>query len=212
MTEERRKEMGIAAVNAAKAVGYEGAGTVEFIVNEDGSFYFMEMNTRLQVEHPITEMITKQDLVEWQLLVAAGHPLPKKQEDLQIHGHAFEARIYAENPDANFLPGTGKLLYLSTPTPSENIRIDTGVRQGDEVSVFYDPMIAKLIVWGPDRLTALRRTLVALEDYNIVGLHTNVNFLRRLCNHHAFIDGQVTTKYIEVPIFIINLFSLIIHY
>lgn len=128
---------------------YVGAGTVEFILDEDGSFYFMEMNTRLQVEHPITEMITGQDLVDWQLSVAAGNPLPLSQDQLAIRGHAFEARVYAENPQSNFLPGTGKLIHLSTPNPSTNVRIDTGVRQGDEVSVYYDPMIAKLVVWDP---------------------------------------------------------------
>lgn len=126
-----------------------GAGTVEFILDSDGSFYFMEMNTRLQVEHPITEMITGQDLVDWQLNVAAGNPLPLRQDQLAIKGHAFEARVYAENPQSNFLPGTGKLVHLSTPEASPNVRIDTGVRQGDEVSVYYDPMIAKLVVWDP---------------------------------------------------------------
>eukprot|EP01104_Vermistella_antarctica_P013562 TRINITY_DN4122_c0_g1_i1.p1 TRINITY_DN4122_c0_g1~~TRINITY_DN4122_c0_g1_i1.p1 ORF type:complete len:709 (-),score=201.19 TRINITY_DN4122_c0_g1_i1:79-2205(-) len=193
-----RKEMGEAAVAAAQAVGYVGAGTVEFIVDDDDdSFYFMEMNTRLQVEHPVTEMITKQDLVEWQLQVASGNTLPVLQKDLKIHGHAIEARIYAENPDSNFLPGTGTLNYLSTPTESENVRVDTGVRQGDEVSVYYDPMIAKLIVWDNDRNSALRRMGNALEDYKIVGLSTNVSFLHRAVTHDKFKAGPVTTAFID---------------
>jgi 3-methylcrotonyl-CoA carboxylase alpha subunit len=192
-----RKKMGEAAVAAAKAVGYVGAGTVEFIFDIDsGNFFFMEMNTRLQVEHPITEMITKQDLVEWQLKVAAKHPLPMKQEDLKIHGHAFESRIYAENPDNNFLPGTGKLIHLSTPPISPHVRIDTGVRQGDEVSVFYDPMIAKLVTWDFDRNSALQRMRIALEQYKIVGLTTNTKFLQKLASHPAFIAGKVETGFI----------------
>ncbi len=147
MTLERRAAMGRAAVDAAKAVGYVGAGTVEFIAHQDGSFYFMEMNTRLQVEHPVTEMITGLDLVEWQLRVAAGEPLPLRQDQLAIDGHAIEARIYAEDPDKGFLPSTGKLLHLSPPAESEHVRVDTGVEQGDAITPHYDPMIAKLIVW-----------------------------------------------------------------
>jgi len=154
------------------------------------------MNTRLQVEHPITEMITKQDLVEWQLKVAAKHPLPLTQDQLKIHGHAFESRIYSENPQNNFMPGTGKLVYMTTPEVNENIRIDTGVRQGDAVSVFYDPMIAKLAVWGPDRQTALQRMKHALEDYKVVGLPTNISFLGKLCSHPSFIAGDVETGFI----------------
>lgn len=197
MPTELRAKMGQAAVQAAKAVGYVGAGTVEFILDEDGSFYFMEMNTRLQVEHPITEMITGQDLVDWQLNVAAGNPLPLTQDQLKITGHAFEARVYAENPQSNFLPGTGKLVHLSTPTPSENVRVDTGVRQGDEVSVYYDPMIAKLVVWDPlDRDAALRRLHVALDQFHVVGLHTNLQFLRRLSAHPTFQEGKVETGFI----------------
>jgi len=156
----------------------------------------MEMNTRLQVEHPITEMITRQDLVEWQLKVAAKHKLPLKQSDLSIHGHAFESRIYAENPLNNFLPQTGKLIHLSTPPPADFIRVDTGVREGDSVSVYYDPMIAKLVVWGPDRRSALQRMKVALEGYKVVGLPTNIPFLIKLASHHAFIAGDVETGFI----------------
>uniref|UniRef100_A0A7S4I2P4 Methylcrotonoyl-CoA carboxylase subunit alpha, mitochondrial n=1 Tax=Vannella robusta TaxID=1487602 RepID=A0A7S4I2P4_9EUKA len=197
MTEAKRKEMGEAAVNAAKAVGYTGAGTVEFIVDEDGSFYFMEMNTRLQVEHPVSEMISKQDLVEWQLSSSSGNPLPLSQDQLQIHGHALEARIYAENPDTDFLPGTGKISFMQTPQESEHVRIDTGIRMGDEVSVFYDPMIAKLIVWDKDRASCIRRMFDALGEYKIVGLTTNISFLKKVITHDAFKSGNVDTKFIE---------------
>ncbi|EFA78863.1 methylcrotonyl-CoA carboxylase [Heterostelium album PN500] len=198
LSEELRKKMGDAAVAAAKAVGYVGAGTVEFILSQDGSFYFMEMNTRLQVEHPITEMITKQDLVEWQLKVAESQPLPLGQNQLAIHGHAFEARIYAENPDSDFMPGTGKLLHLSTPEPSSTLRVETGVRQGDEVSVYYDPMIAKLVVWDTNREKALRYLRNALDEYHIVGLNTNISFLKRLSSHPAFQKGEVETGFIPI--------------
>ena len=155
--------MGEAAVTAAQAIDYVGAGTVEFLLDEDGSFYFMEMNTRLQVEHPVTEMITGQDLVQWQLLVASGSPLPLAQEEIRISGHAFEARVYAEDPDNDFLPVTGTLGFLQPPEESTHVRVDTGVRQGDEVSVYYDPMIAKLIVWDESRERALQRLALALH-------------------------------------------------
>jgi 3-methylcrotonyl-CoA carboxylase alpha subunit len=197
MSEERRKQMGEAAVNAAKAVGYVGAGTVEFIVDEDGSFYFMEMNTRLQVEHPVSEMISRQDLVEWQLNAASGNVLPMTQDDLKIHGHAMEVRIYAENPDADFLPGTGKIKFMQIPVESENVRVDTGVRMGDEVSVFYDPMIAKLVVWEKDRESAIRKLYEALQEFKIVGLTTNIAFLKKVIMHPAFRAGPVDTKFIE---------------
>ncbi|EAL63756.1 methylcrotonyl-CoA carboxylase [Dictyostelium discoideum AX4] len=198
LSEELRKKMGDAAVAAAKAVGYVGAGTVEFILSADNSFFFMEMNTRLQVEHPITEMITKQDLVEWQLKVAESQTLPMEQEQLKIHGHSFEARIYAENPDSDFLPGTGKLAHLSTPTPSDTLRVETGVRQGDEVSVYYDPMIAKLVVWDQDREKALRYLRNALDEYHIIGLNTNISFLKRLSTHPSFMAGEVETGFIPI--------------
>lgn len=195
VTEETRKRIGEAAVRAARAVNYVGAGTVEFIMDPEQRFYFMEMNTRLQVEHPITEMITGTDLVEWQIKVASGEPLPLGQDQLRVNGHAFEARIYAEDPDNNFMPGAGSLNFLRTPDPSQ-VRIDTGVREGDEVSVHYDPMIAKLAVWGPDRLTALRRLHQSLADYTIVGLANNVSFLMQLALHRDFQKGDVHTEFI----------------
>jgi 3-methylcrotonyl-CoA carboxylase alpha subunit len=208
MTPERRKAMGEAAVAAAKAVGYVGAGTVEFIANQDGSFYFMEMNTRLQVEHPVTEMITGLDLVEWQLRVASGEPLPKKQEELTINGHAIEARVYAENPEKGFLPSIGTLRHMHTPqavafelggipgAPSA-MRIDSGVRQGDAISPFYDPMIAKMIVWGKDREEALAHMSQALSEYQIVGLASNIAFLKRLIESKPFAAAELDTGLIE---------------
>ncbi len=201
MTEERRQAMGTAAVNAARAVGYVGAGTVEFIVNQDGSFYFMEMNTRLQVEHPVTELITGTDLVAWQLRVAAGEPLPMQQQDLRIHGHAIEARIYAENPEKGFLPSTGSLLHLRLPDAvaftQGVVRIDAAVREGDAITPHYDPMIAKLIVHGDDRAQALARMRQALQAMEIVGPATNVAFLERLVTTPAFTDAELDTGLIE---------------
>ena len=197
MTPERRAAMGKAAVDAAQAVGYVGAGTVEFIANQDGSFYFMEMNTRLQVEHPVTEMITGLDLVEWQLRVAAGDKLPLAQEQLQIRGHALEARIYAEDPDKGFLPSTGKLIHLAPPLESLHVRVDTGVEEGDEISPHYDPMIAKLIVWDINRDRALARLLQALADYRVVGVSNNIDFLSRLVACPAFSSADLDTGLIE---------------
>ena len=197
MTLERRRDMGEAAVAAAQAVGYVGAGTVEFIANQDGSFYFMEMNTRLQVEHPVTEMITGQDLVEWQLRVAAGQPLPLAQEQLQIRGHALEARIYAEDADRGFLPSTGRLIRLSPPADSLNVRVDTGVEEGDEITPHYDPMIAKLIVWDEHRDAALARMRKALADYQVAGVTTNIDFLSRLVACPAFAGADLDTGLIE---------------
>ncbi|OHX14551.1 3-methylcrotonyl-CoA carboxylase [Chromobacterium sphagni] len=193
-----RQAMGDAAVAAARAVGYVGAGTVEFIMDvqengEPGKFYFMEMNTRLQVEHPVTEMITGQDLVAWQLQVAAGGKLPLAQEQLAIRGHAIEARIYAEDPDKGFLPSIGTLVHLATPPESSSVRIDTGVEQGDAISPFYDPMIAKLIVWGESREAALRQMDAALGQYQVVGPATNIAFLRRIVRHRSFAGGHVDT-------------------
>ncbi|XP_019871094.2 methylcrotonoyl-CoA carboxylase subunit alpha, mitochondrial isoform X1 [Aethina tumida] len=198
LSSELRHELGMAAVRAAKAVGYVGAGTVEFILDKNThAFHFMEMNTRLQVEHPITEMITGTDLVEWQIKIASGEELPVKQEDIPLRGHAFEARIYAENPRGGFLPGAGPLLYLQTPEASTDVRIETGVRQGDQVSVHYDPMIAKLVVWGQDRSEALSKLTSKLLDYNIAGLETNVNFLLDLAKHPEFASGNVHTNFIK---------------
>ncbi|WP_169293029.1 acetyl/propionyl/methylcrotonyl-CoA carboxylase subunit alpha [Advenella sp. EE-W14] len=201
MTEERRREMGEAAVAAAKAVGYVGAGTVEFIAEPDGRFYFMEMNTRLQVEHPVTEMITGTDLVEWQLRVAAGEPLPAEQDDLFIEGHAIEARIYAENPEKGFLPSIGTLSNLTLPEHVKfelgEVRVDGGVRQGDTISPFYDPMIAKLIVWADSREQAIARMQQALAQTRVVGVNTNVAFLGRLMQNSAFASADLDTGLIE---------------
>ncbi|HRH13506.1 MAG TPA: acetyl/propionyl/methylcrotonyl-CoA carboxylase subunit alpha [Azonexus sp.] len=197
MTPERRRQMGEAAVAAARAVGYVGAGTVEFIANQDGSFYFMEMNTRLQVEHPVTEMVTGQDLVEWQLRVTAGQPLPLAQEQLQIRGHALEARIYAEDASKSFLPSTGKLIRLRAPAESLNVRVDSGVEEGDEITPFYDPMIAKLIVWDEHRDAALARMRKALADYQVAGVTTNIDFLSRLVACPAFAGADLDTGLIE---------------
>ncbi len=197
MTLERRAAMGKAAVEAAKAVGYVGAGTVEFIANQDGSFYFMEMNTRLQVEHPVTEMITGLDLVEWQLRVASGEPLPLAQEQLAINGHALEARIYAEDPSKGFLPSTGRLVHLAPPEEGMHVRVDTGVEEGDEISPFSDPMIAKLIVWDVNRDRALARMLQALAEYRVVGVANNIEFLSRLTACPAFANADLDTGLIE---------------
>ncbi len=207
MSAERRAEMGAAAVAAAKAVGYVGAGTVEFIAepSDDGDlrFYFMEMNTRLQVEHPVTEAITGLDLVEWQLRVASGQPLPLRQDQLQMRGHAIEARICAENPDANFLPATGTLnvarwpQHVSFERSDELPRVDSGVREGNAISPHYDSMIAKLIVWGEDRAQALARLAAALDATHIMGLNTNVAFLRRVVASHAFATADLDTALIE---------------
>ena len=209
MTEALRRQMGEAAVAAAQAVGYVGAGTVEFIVEQPGGyehpeqmkFYFMEMNTRLQVEHPVTEAITGEDLVEWQLRVAAGQPLPKRQDELKIIGHAIEARICAENPDNQFLPATGTLAIYRKPAHSafarSDIRFDDGVREGDAISPFYDSMIAKLIVHGDDRAQALARLDAALAQTHIVGLATNVQFLRYVLASDAFAQAKLDTALIE---------------
>ena len=209
MTPALRQKMGEAAVAAARAVGYVGAGTVEFIVEQPGGydqpeamqFYFMEMNTRLQVEHPVTEAITGQDLVEWQLRVAAGQPLPKRQDELQITGHAIEARICAENPDNGFLPATGTLHVYRKPTCSSfaisDVRVDDGVREGDAISPFYDSMIAKLIVHGDTREQALARLDAALAQTQIVGLSSNVQFLRHVVKSEAFAQAKLDTALIE---------------
>ncbi|MBY0323392.1 MAG: acetyl/propionyl/methylcrotonyl-CoA carboxylase subunit alpha [Reyranella sp.] len=197
MDPARRKAMGEAAVAAAQAIGYQGAGTVEFIANQDGTFYFMEMNTRLQVEHPVTEAITGQDLVEWQLVIAAGGKLPLTQEELRIDGHAVEVRLYAEDPNRNFLPSTGTLVHLRLPEEGPNVRVDTGVRQGDTVTPFYDPMIAKVIVHDRDRTSAMRRMAALMGETEVVGVTTNAALLKALCSHPAFVGGEVDTGFIE---------------
>jgi len=204
MTPQLRQQMGEAAVAAARAVGYVGAGTVEFIVEQRGremSFFFMEMNTRLQVEHPVTEAITGLDLVEWQLRVAAGEPLPLKQEQLRMHGHAIEARICAENPDNQFLPATGRLNVYRKPDCAAftvaPVRVDDGVREGDEISPYYDSMIAKLIVHGDTREQALARLDAALARTHIVGLATNVQFLRHVVRSRSFAQADLDTALIQ---------------
>ncbi|GAC98037.1 hypothetical protein PHSY_005625 [Pseudozyma hubeiensis SY62] len=222
LSESLRTELGEKAVAAAKAVGYVGAGTVEFILDAERpeNFYFMEMNTRLQVEHPVTEMVSGLDLVEWQLEVASGNRLPLLQDELRIEGHAFEARIYAENTDKGFLPDTGKLVHVRLPPTTTVghsngamisrgggevasevkaeavVRVDTGFVTGDEISVHYDPMIAKLIVKGRDRTEALRIMANALERYQVVGPMTNIQFLKNLVRHPKFIEGKVETGFI----------------
>ncbi len=213
LSAQRRAEMGAAAVAAAQAVGYVGAGTVEFIAEPlpDGDlhFYFMEMNTRLQVEHPVTEAITGLDLVEWQLRVASGQPLPLRQDQLRLNGHAIEARICAENPDGGFLPATGRLELLRWPAhvafarsaggaaESAAVRVDAGVVEGDTIGPHYDPMVAKLIVWGADRAQALARLDAALAQTRIVGPHNNAEFLRRVVNSRSFAAAELDTALIE---------------
>jgi 3-methylcrotonyl-CoA carboxylase alpha subunit len=192
-----RQNLGEAAISAALAIDYVGAGTVEFLLDANHDFYFMEMNTRLQVEHPVTEMITGEDLVAWQFKIACGEPLPLRQEQLNIHGHAFEARIYAEDPENDYLPAAGKLTYLREPETTEHIRVDTGVVLGDEVGVHYDPMIAKLIVWGENRHEALSRLDRALGEYHIGGVTTNVPFLRRLVRSEPFQAAEVETGFLD---------------
>ena len=197
MATKLRQRMGEAALAAAKAIEYEGAGTVEFLLDSGGEFFFMEMNTRLQVEHPVTEMITQQDLVAWQLRVANGEPLPLKQDDLNINGHAFEARIYAEDPDNNFLPATGRLNKLVPPLENDHVRVDTGVIQGDSVDMYYDPMIAKIIVWDKDRSRALIRLKKALSEYKISGVTTNISFLYNIACSTPFNQSDIDTDFIN---------------
>ena len=207
LSDELRRDLWNKATKAALAVGYVGAGTVEFILDRDsGDFFFMEMNTRLQVEHPVTEAVTDTDLVEWQFRIAAGEHLPLTQDEIARliteRGVAIEARIYAENPDRGFLPDSGRLVHLRTPTvdgvgADAMVRIDAGFVQGDVVTEAYDGMIAKLIVRGPDRPTAIRRLERALRDYQVVGPSTNIDFLQRVCRSAAFLDGDVETGFIE---------------
>src|SRR6476659_5671893 len=196
ITAERSAEMAAAARAAAQAAGYVGAGTVEFIADASG-FYFIEMNTRLQVEHPVTEMITGLDLVEWQLRVAAGEALPRTQSLLTIDGHAIEARIYAEDPDRGFLPSIGRISHWRMPVAGNGVRVDTGFREGDDVSPFYDPLLAKVIAWGEDRARARAALLRALDQCEVTGVTTNVAFLERVVAHHAFASGRLDTGLID---------------
>ena len=197
LTPAIRARMGEAAVLAARAIDYANAGTVEFIVDPDGHFYFMEINTRLQVEHPVTELTTGLDLVEWQLRVAAGEPLPLGQDAVPQQGHAIEVRLYAEDPDAGFLPGSGRLERLALPPPSAHVRIDSGVVEGDTVTIFYDPMIAKLIVHDRDRPSALARLREALASCAIEGPKSNIAFLEALSRHPAIVEARIDTGYLD---------------
>lgn len=207
LDEKIRQELCNKAVQAAKAVNYTNAGTVEFIYDIDTKeFYFMEMNTRLQVEHPISEMITQQDFVEWQLRIASGQKLPLTQDQLKIKGHAIECRVYSEDPNKNFLPGSGKITYLKEPNNidskesskiDKDVRVETGIRQGDEVSIFYDPMISKLVVYAENRDLAIQKTIKALEDYKISGLPNNLEFINRILNHPQYKKWDFDTNFIQ---------------
>jgi len=194
LDEKTRKMMGEQAVALAKAVDYESAGTVEFIVDPKRNFYFLEMNTRLQVEHPVTELTTGIDLVELMIRVAAGEKLPIAQKDVGINGWAIESRVYAEDPFRNFLPSTGRLIYYRPPDDDDHVRVDTGVYEGGEVSMFYDPMVAKLITWGDDREQAIEKMRTALDKFLIRGISTNISFLAALMAHEKFITGNISTN------------------
>ncbi|PIE44132.1 MAG: 3-methylcrotonyl-CoA carboxylase [Gammaproteobacteria bacterium] len=197
LSDKTRTAMGMAAIACAKAIDYSGAGTVEFLLDIDESFYFMEMNTRLQVEHPVTEMITGIDLVEWQLRVANGESLEFKQENIPCLGHSFEARVYAENPYDSFLPTPGHIHYMATPEPGKYVRVDTGIKSGDDISIYYDPMIAKLIVWDETRSQAINRMQKALADFRLAGVTNNLSFLAALFAEPAFQSGKLSTLFIE---------------
>ncbi|TRX76448.1 acetyl/propionyl/methylcrotonyl-CoA carboxylase subunit alpha [Pseudomonas mangiferae] len=196
LTPALRQAMGEAAVKAAQAIGYVGAGTVEFLLDARGEFFFMEMNTRLQVEHPVTEAITGLDLVAWQIRVARGEPLPLRQEQVPLDGHAIEVRLYAEDPDNDFLPATGTLQVYREPAPGPGRRVDSGVAEGDSVSPFYDPMLGKLIAWGENREEARQRLLAMLGETRVGGVRTNLAFLRRVLAHPAFADAELDTGFI----------------
>jgi len=195
LTSELRKAMGEAACDVARACNYYGAGTVEFLY-ENGEFFFLEMNTRLQVEHPVTEMITGVDLVEEQINVAKGLPLSFKQEDLTINGHSLEVRVYAEDPKNNFLPDIGTLEVYKRPI-GEGVRVDDGFEEGMEIPIYYDPMIAKLVVHGKDRAEAIRKMTKAIEDYDIVGIKTTLDFCKYAINHEAFVSGDFDTHFVK---------------
>ncbi len=196
LTVELRAKMGSAAVDACKAVNYEGAGTVEFLLGPDGGFYFLEMNTRLQVEHPVTEWVTGVDLVRTQLRVAEGRPLPWTQDKLTSQGHSIECRIYAEDPEKNFMPSLGPILLLHEPG-GPGVRIDTGIRQGDEVTMYYDPMISKLSLHGDNRAAVIDRAVTALKDYAVLGVTTNVEYLIAILQEPVFVSGDLHTGFLE---------------
>lgn len=191
-----RKAMANAAIDAAKAISYVGAGTVEFLLDTNNQFYFMEMNTRLQVEHPVSELITGVDLVEWQIRVARGEPLPRTQDEIKSSGHAVECRLYAENPDNDFLPDSGRIDALRFPTNTTTTRVDTGVRDGDTISVFYDPMIAKVVTWQPNRPDAIAAMQVALSETQLIGPENNIDYLMRILATESFIGGVPDTSFI----------------
>ncbi|MCI0440348.1 MAG: acetyl-CoA carboxylase biotin carboxylase subunit, partial [Chloroflexi bacterium] len=196
LTPSLRHRMGEAAVALAKAAGYVNAGTVEFLLDENEDFYFLEMNTRLQVEHPITEAVTGLDLVEWQARIAAGKPLTLRQEDIRHQGHAIECRIYAEDPYSGFLPSTGTLLHWQPPS-GPGLRLDSGVGAGQQISPYYDPMLAKLVAWGADRHSSLRRMEEALRRFAALGVITNISFLRDVVSHTRFREGIYDTGFLE---------------
>lgn len=196
LTESLRKEMGEAAINVCKSCNYAGAGTVEFLLDADLNFYFLEMNTRLQVEHPVTEEITGLDLVEWQIRVARGEKLPKKQEELSIHGHAIEVRVYAEDTLGGFTPDIGTLERYRVPS-GQSVRVDDAFAEGMEIPIYYDPMIAKLVVWGKTRAHAIRRTIKAIDEYQISGLKTTLDFGKYVLKHHAFTSGDFDTNFVR---------------
>ena len=196
LTPELRKEMGEAAVNVCKACNYSGAGTVEFLIDADLKFYFLEMNTRLQVEHPVTEEITGLDLVEWQIRVARGENLPLKQEELKINGHAIEVRVYAEDTLNGFTPDIGNLKRYRVPS-GESVRVDDAFTEGMDIPIYYDPMIAKLVVWGKDRKSAIRRTIKAIDEYQISGLKTTLDFGKYVLKHEAFVSGDFDTNFVK---------------
>jgi propionyl-CoA carboxylase alpha chain len=191
-----RKQMGEAAINVCKACNYVGAGTVEFLLDADLNFYFLEMNTRLQVEHLVTEEITGLDLVEWQILVAEGKSLPKKQEELTINGHAIEIRLYAEDTFNGFAPDIGVLNRYRRPTGT-NIRVDDAFEEGMEIPIYYDPMIAKLVVWGDDREVAIQRMIQAIDQYQVSGIKHNLDFCKYVLKHEAFVSGDFDTNFIK---------------
>lgn len=197
ISDDLRARMTDAAIQCARSIRYHGAGTVEFLWSPDETFYFMEMNTRLQVEHPVTEMVTGQDLVEWQFRVAAGDPLPCRQDQIRLDGHAIEARIYAENPRTGFLPSPGKVHYINHPETAHGLRVDTGIRAGDTISPYYDPMVCKLIAHGGTRKEALDRMAAALDGYRILGVNNNIAFLRNLAREPVFTEGQLDTGFVE---------------